>query len=77
MTFGQSQIEHVGVEVMVALRAAMCRICENDIAGPAGKRVANIMQGTADGSKPVCAMFAQWAGTPFIVSAAPNKFWFW
>ena len=55
----------------------MCRICENNIAGPAGNRVANIMQDAADGSKSVCTMFAQRAGTPFIVSAAPNKFWFW
>ena len=62
---------------MVALRAAMCRVCENDVAWPAGKRVANIVQGAADSSKPVCAMFAQWAGTSFIVSAAPDKFWFW
>jgi hypothetical protein len=62
---------------MVALRATVCRICENDIAWSAGKRVANIMQGAADGSEPVCAMFAQRAGTPFIVSAATDKFWFW
>jgi len=77
MTFGQSQIEHVGVEVMVALWTAVRRICENDIAWSAAKRVAQIVQGAADGSEPVCTMFTQWAGTPFIVSAAPNKFWFW
>jgi len=58
MTSGQSQIEHVGVKVMVALRAAVCRVGENDIAGSAGKRVAQIMQGAADGSEPVCTMFA-------------------
>ena len=52
----------------------MCRVCENDIAWPAGKRVANIMQGAADGSEPVCTVFAQRAGAPFIVSASLDKF---
>ena len=77
MAPGQSQIVHVGVEVMVALRATVCRIRENDIAWPAGKGVSHIMQGAHNSSKPVRTMFAQWTGTPFVVAAAPYKFWFW
>ena len=75
MAFGQGQIVHVGVEVMVALRAVVCRIRENDIAWSAGKGVSQIMQGAGNGSKPVCTMFAQRTRPSFIVAAAPYKFW--
>jgi len=34
MAFGQCQIVHVRIEVMVALGAAVLRVCENNIAWP-------------------------------------------
>ena len=60
---------------MVTLRTTVLGICENDVAWSAGKGVSQIMQGAGNDSKPVCTMFAKRTGTPFIIAAAPYKFW--
>ena len=77
MAFGQGQIVHVGVEVMVALGTTVLGVRQKNVAWSAGKRFSQIMQGAGNGSKPVCTVLAQRARPPFIVTAAPYKFWFW
>ena len=74
MAFGQGQIVHIRVEVMIALRAAVLRVRENNIAGSARKGVSQIVQSPGNGSKPVGTALAQRAGPPFIVAATSDKF---
>ncbi len=76
MAFGQRQIVHVRVEVMVALVTAVLGIHENNIAWSAGKRISQVMQGACDGAKPIRTVLAQRTWPSFIVATAPNKFRF-
>ncbi|KPL23764.1 MAG: hypothetical protein AMJ75_05400 [Phycisphaerae bacterium SM1_79] len=77
MASRQGHVVHVRIEVMVALRAAMLRVRENNIAGLARKGVSQIVQRPGNGSKPVGLALAQRAGPPFIVATAPDKFGLW
>jgi len=74
MAFRQRQIVHICVEVMVALRTAVLRIRENDIAWSASQRVSQIVQSARNRSKPVGTALAQRTGPPFVVAAASDKF---
>jgi len=77
MAFGQCQIVHICIEVMVAFGTAVLGIHENNIAWAAGKQISQVMQGACDGAKPIRTVLAQRTWPPFIVAAAPNDFGFW
>ena len=75
MAFGQRQIVHVCVEVMVAVGTAVLRVRENNITWSASQRVSQIVQSAGNRSKPVGTVLAQRTGPPFIVAAASDKLW--
>ena len=55
MAVGQSQIGHVGVEVVIAVPTAVLRVGDVQLAGPAADRVAQIMQLAGRGPQSVGA----------------------
>jgi hypothetical protein len=75
MAFGQRQIVHVRVKIMIALGTAVLGVFENDVAWSAGQGVSQIVQSAANRSKPVCTVLAYGTWPPFVVAAAPYKFW--
>ena len=68
MAVGHGQIQHVGVEVMVAMLAIALGIGQVQIPRPAADGVAQIVQRTMGGSLPRGAAATQRAGPAEIVA---------
>jgi len=62
VAIGHRQIQHVGVEVMIAVAAAMLRIADVQIAWPAAHRVAQIVQGPVGRPQTIRRLSALGAG---------------
>ena len=75
MAVGQSQIGHVGVEVVIAVPTAVLRVGDVQLAGPAADRVAQIMQLAGRGPQSVGAARAAWTDSPGEVPRASNDAW--
>jgi hypothetical protein len=76
VVFGHSQIVHIRVEVAIAVRAAVLRVGNNQISGPSGERVSQIVQPAGANTKVIGAVLAVWTGPALIVAAALDKFRF-
>src|SRR5512135_641301 len=70
VTAGVGQVGHVGVEVPAALGAAVPRVEHDDVAGPAGEGIAEVVEGAAAQPIAVGAGAAAWAGPAAVVAAA-------
>jgi hypothetical protein len=69
MAAGVGQLGGVGVEVLAARAAIVLRAEQDEIAGPAGVGVAQVVEGTAGDPIPVGAVTAPRAGAAAIVAA--------
>jgi hypothetical protein len=69
MAAGVGQVGGVGVEVPVAMAAIVLRAEEDDVAGPPGEGVAQIMKGAADEPIAGGAASAMRAGPAPVVAA--------
>src|SRR5262245_23879597 len=67
---GVGQVGHVGVEVLAALRAEVLGVEHDEVAGPAGEGVAEVVEGAAGGPVTVGAVAAPRAGPAAVVAAA-------
>ena len=76
MAFGQSQVEHVSVEIGVALWATMLGVGKVKITWSLGKGIAQVVQGTADRTESIGLVAAIWARPAFVISAAFDDLWF-
>jgi hypothetical protein len=72
MAAGVGQIGHVGVEVLAAPGAGVLGEEHNEVAGPPGKRVSQVVEGASREPIAVGAMAAVRAGAPAVVSAADD-----
>jgi hypothetical protein len=64
------QVGHVGVEVLAALRAVVPGMDHDEVAGPVGAGVAEVMEGAAAEAIAVGAVTAARAGAAAVVAAA-------
>src|SRR5262249_56449186 len=64
------QVGHVGVEVLAALRAEVAGVEHDEVAGPAGEGVAEVVQGAAAPAVAVGTVAAPRAGPAAVVAAA-------
>jgi hypothetical protein len=64
---GHGQIQHVGVEVMVAVPAIVLGIRHMQIAGPTPDSIAQLVQGAPGGSQPASALITQRTTLAWIV----------
>ena len=69
MAAGGGQVAHVGVEVLATAGAIVLGVDQDDVAGPAGQRIAQVVQGAAGQAIAVAAMAAAGARPPPVVSA--------
>ncbi len=76
MAFGHCQIVHIGVEVAVAVRAAVLRVGNDQISGPSGERDSQIVQPAGANTKAIGTVLAVWTGSALKVAAALYKFRF-
>src|SRR5512135_788090 len=67
---GVGQGGHVGVEVLAALRAEVPGVEHDEVAGPTGEGIAEVVEGAAAPTIAVGAVAAPWAGPAAIVAAA-------
>ena len=70
MTAGVGQVGHVGVEVPAAAGAVVPGVEHDEVAGPAGAGIAEVVEGTAAPTIAVGAVAAPRAGPAAIVAAA-------
>jgi hypothetical protein len=66
---GVGQVGHVGVEVLAALRAEVLGVEHDEVAGPSGEGVAEVVEDAAGGPVPVGAVAAPRAGPAAVVPA--------
>src|SRR3954468_5300065 len=64
------QVGGVGVEVLAAGATMVLRAAQDDVAGPAGERVPQVVEGAAGDPISVGAVTAPRAGAPTVVAAA-------
>ena len=55
---GNGQVQHVRVEVVVAMAAAVLRIAHEQIAGPAADRITQVVQRALGGAQAISAVTA-------------------
>ena len=72
VALGQGQVRHVRVEVALALTAVMLRIRNDNIPGPLGNRIAQIVERPLQGSMPVATPLALRARAVGGISAAAD-----
>ena len=66
---GVGEVGHVGVEVLAAAAAVVRRAEQDDVAGPTGEGVPQIVEGAAGDPIAVGAVAAPRAGAPPVVAA--------
>ena len=66
---GVGEVGHVGVEVLAAAGAIMLGVDQDDVAGPPGEGIAQVVEGAACQAVAVGAMAAARAGPPAVISA--------
>ena len=69
MTAGVGQVGGVGVEVLAAAAAVVLRTKQDDVAGPPGKGIAQVVEGAAGDPVAVGAVTTPRAGAPPVVAA--------
>ena len=67
---GHGQVEHVGVEVVVATRTAVLRVGDMQVTWPAGGGIAQIVQGSMSGSQTIGAAPALGADSAWEVAGS-------
>jgi hypothetical protein len=67
---GSGQVGAVGVEVPAALRAEVLGVGQDEVAGPPGDEVAEVVEGPLEDPVTVGAVATSWARPPPIVAAA-------
>src|SRR5512142_2323980 len=70
VTAGVGQVGHVGVEVPAAAGAVVAGGEHDEVAGPLGEGVAEVVEGTAAASIAVGTVATAWTGPTPVVSAA-------
>src|SRR4051812_743642 len=70
MAAGVGQVGGVGVEVLAAAAAVVLRAEQDDVAGPAGEGIAQVVEGAAGDPVAVGAMAAPRAGAAAVIAAA-------
>jgi len=73
----QGQVVHVGVEVAVALGAAMLGVRDMNIAGPPRSRISQIMERPLGGPHTIGPPPTLRAGPPTVIAAAPDRLGLW
>jgi hypothetical protein len=74
MTAGRGQVGAVGVEVPAALRAEVLGVGQDQVAGPPGDEIPEVVEGALEDPVAVGAVAAAGARTPPIVAAASAEF---
>src|SRR5512142_1482089 len=67
---GMGQVGHVGVEVLAALRAEVPGVEHDQVAGPSGEGIAEVVEGAAAATVAVSTVAAPRAGPAAVASAA-------
>jgi hypothetical protein len=70
VTARESQIGHVGVEIMAAVGTVMLRIGEEEIVRPPGHKISHVVQKTFDAAQSVGSSATTRARAAFVVPAA-------
>lgn len=73
---GQGQVQHVGIEIVIAAAAAMLRVNHVQVAGPPAERIAQVVQGPIRRAQPISAAAALGTDAAGIVPRAfddPNR----
>jgi len=71
MTFRQSEVVHIRVEIGVAFGATMLRVVDEDIAGSSCERVAEVVEDSGNRSESV-SVFSALGARPAPVVSAPS-----
>jgi D-arabinose 1-dehydrogenase-like Zn-dependent alcohol dehydrogenase len=66
---GIGPVGHVGVEVLAAAGARVLGVDQDQVAGPSGEGVAQVVEGAPPQAIPVGAMAAAGTGAPAIIPA--------
>src|SRR5262249_8176017 len=74
VTAGCSQVSHVSVEILAAAGAIVLGIDQDQVAGPPGQGIAQVVEGASHQPITIGAMAAVWAGPPPVISALATEF---
>lgn len=75
MGVGESQVQHVSVEVVSTSRAVMLRVGNLQGSRPFGHRAAQIMERSLDHPQPIGPVSAPGTGASSRVAGPPNDLW--